>query len=182
MELASISCSSTKKARGTPFGICGGQFWSLKASSGFTTYEQAMIALQLLNRFRAPPFSGQADHASRLQTWERRVESANSLLSRADALPALREIYRQAITLAPDDWILARNAGAMLVARQSPAEALPLLERANAWIDDDIDTLVALGWAHRALGQMTEADAVFERARRLEPRYPGLPETAPAVH
>ena len=79
------------------------------------------------------------------------------------------------MALAPDDWVLARNAGAMLVARQAPAEALPLLQRAAAWIDDDIDTLVAEGWAQRALGQTAEADATFARARRLEPRYPGLP-------
>ena len=49
------------------------------------------------------------------------------------------------------------------------------VQRAAAWIDDDIDTLVALGWAQRALNQTAAADATFARARRLEPRYPGLP-------
>lgn len=73
----------------------------------------------------------------------------------------------------------ARNTGAMLVARQRPAEALPLLERATAWIDDDVDTLVALGWAHRALGHTAEAESAFARARHVEPHYPGLPESAP---
>ena len=82
---------------------------------------------------------------------------------------------RRALELAPEDWVLSRNTGAMLVARQSPAEALPLLERAAAWIDDDVDCFVALGWAHRALGQRADADAAFAKARTLEPRYPGLP-------
>ena len=141
----------------------------------FTTYEQAMIAFGLLGRFRAAPFTGQSDASARIAAWERIPATANGLLARPDALPALREIYQQAMTLAPGDWILARNAGAMLVARQAPAEALPLLQRAAGWIDDDIDTLVPLGWAQRALGQTAEADATFARARRLEPRYPGLP-------
>ena len=141
----------------------------------FTTHEQAMIALGLLGRFRTAPFTSQSDNAARIAAWERVSSNANGLLARPEALPALREIYQQAMTLAPDDWILARNAGAMLVARQAPAEALPLLQRAAAWIDDDIDTLVALGWAQRALGQTAAADATFARARRLEPRYPGLP-------
>jgi Flp pilus assembly protein TadD len=72
--------------------------------------------------------------------------------------------------------MLARNTGAMLVARQQPAEALPLLERAAAWIDDDVDTLVALGWAHHALGHAVEADTAFAKARALEPNYPNLPK------
>ena len=142
----------------------------------FSTYEQAMIAGGLLARFRAAPFTGRSDNAARVAAWARISSTANALLARPDALPALREIYRQAMELAPDDWILARNAGAMFVARQSPAEAAPLLRRASAWIDDDIDTLVALGWAQRALGQTAEADATFARARRLEPRYPSLPD------
>jgi predicted Zn-dependent protease len=135
-----------------------------------------MIALSLLGRFRAAPFTGQSDHAVRMETWTRRSAAAGALLARSDALPALREVYREALALAPDDWILARNAGAMLVARGDPAGALPLLRRAAAWIDDDIDTLIALGWAHRALGHAAEADAAFARARRLAPHYPGLPE------
>jgi len=51
-----------------------------------------------------------------------------------------------------------------------------LLERAAASIDDDIDTLVPLGWAQRELGHAAEANAVFARARQLEPNYPGLPK------
>lgn len=145
---------------------------------GFTTHEQAMIALELLNRFRSPPFTGQIDHAFRVESWERVAQRATTLLAQPDALAALRASYQQALTRSPDDWILARNAGAMFVARQAPAEALPLLERAHTWIDDDVDTLVALGWAHHALGHAAEAEAAFANARVLEPRYPNLPRPA----
>ena len=145
---------------------------------GYTTHEQTMIALQLLARFRAPPFTGQSDDAQRIAAWERRAHAGETLLARPDALPTLKEIYRRAMAAAPDDWILARNAGGMLVARDDAADALPLLRRAAAWIDDDIDTLVALGWAHRALGHTADAKAVFARARTLEPHYPGLPDEA----
>jgi tetratricopeptide (TPR) repeat protein len=140
-----------------------------------TTHEQAMIAVELAARFRAPPFTTQSDNALRLRTWERRTEQAMALLARSDALPALRELYLLAIRATPDDWILQRNAGMMLLARGAPAEALPLLQHAAAWIDDDVDTLIALGAAQRALGHTTEADAVFAKARVLEPRHPALP-------
>lgn len=142
---------------------------------GYNTHEQAMIALELVNRFSKPPFTGQSDHAARLAAWQRRADTAQALLARPDATDALRELGRRAVAAAPDDWLLARNTGAMLVARQQPAEALPLLQRAAAWIDDDVDTLVALGWAHHALGHTAEAETAFAKARELEPRYPNLP-------
>jgi Tfp pilus assembly protein PilF len=141
----------------------------------YTAHEQAMIALELVNRFRSPPFTAQIDHGYRLETWRRRAESATTLLARPESLPALRELYSRALAAAPDDWILARNAGSMLVTRQAPAEALPLLERAAAWIDDDPDTLLPLGWAHHALQHPDRAETFFNRVRALEPHYPGLP-------
>jgi tetratricopeptide (TPR) repeat protein len=143
---------------------------------GYNTHEQTMIALELLNRFAKPPFTGQSDHAARTAAWQRRAERGQALLAQPDATAALSELGRRATAQSPDDWMLARNTGAMLVARQQPAEALPLLERAAAWIDDDLDTLVALGWAHRALGHTAQAEAAFAKARALEPNYPNLPK------
>lgn len=142
---------------------------------GYNTYEQAMIAAELLHRFGQPPFTAQSDHATRFAAWQRAASQGQALLARPDATDALREINRRALAGRPDDWILARNTGAMLLSRQLPAEALPLLAQADRWIDDDIDTLVALGWTHRALGHAAEAEAAFARARKLEPDYPNLP-------
>jgi predicted Zn-dependent protease len=149
---------------------------------GYNIYEQAMIAREMLNRFHKPPFTGQADIASRLSTWERRSTQAGELLSQGDATTALESLTADAINYAPNDWLLARNTGAMLVARNEPAKALPLLERATQWIDDDVDTLIALGRAQQALGHLAEAKAVYAKARLLEPHYPGLPELKEAAH
>jgi len=143
---------------------------------GYNIYEQAMIGQEMLNRFRKPPFSGQADIASRQHTWTQRAEQANQLLNRSDATPALAGIAKHAIEAAPEDWLLARNTGAMLVARGDAASALPLLERASQWIDDDVDTLIALGRAQQAVGRQADAETTFAKARVLEPHYPGLPE------
>lgn len=158
-------------ARPRPFG-----YDEARLRLGYTMHEQAMIAAELVNRFRAPPFSGQADQSFRLLNWQRRADAASALLARPDVLPALRQLYTDALRHSPEDWILARNAGAMFVTRQAAAEAVPLLERAQAWIDDDVDTLVPLGWAQRALGNSAKANATFARARALEPNYPGLPK------
>ena len=142
---------------------------------GHNTYEQTMIALELVHRFGQPPFTAQSDHAARVAAWQRVADQGQALLARPDATDALREIGARALAQSPNDWILARNTGAMLVSRQRPTDALPLLEQANRWIDDDVDTLVALGWAHRALGHTADAETAFARARQLEPNYPNLP-------
>ncbi len=140
----------------------------------YTTYEQALIAGELLNRFKAPPFAGQIDAAARIGTWQARVDAANGLLSRPEVTDGLAALYAEARQHRPDDWVLARNAGAMFVARGRPAEAIPLLRAALAIIPDDPDTLVALGLACRATGQTAEAEAVFAQVRALEPDHPLL--------
>ena len=48
-------------------------------------------------------------------------------------------------------------------------------------IDDDVDTLVALGIAYRSVGQSADSDQAFAEARALEPNYPGLPAATTAT-
>jgi len=146
----------------------------LRVQLGFTAYEQGMIAAEMLSRFSRAPFTAQSDQAARLDTWRRRAAAAQALLERPDALPSLRAAYEAALAASPGDWVLARNAGMMLVARGAAAEGVPLLERARTWIDDDADTLAALATAHRALGRESDAQAIFAELRRLEPRHPAL--------
>lgn len=142
----------------------------------FTVYEQAMIGLQLLNRFHAAPFSGLSDNTRRIEAWERRAATADRLLSQTGATEALQTIYAAALAHSPHDWVLARNAGAMLVARGQAAEAIPLLEKSRRLIPDDADTLVALALAHQGLSHAREAEELFNEVRRIEPRHPLLPK------
>jgi tetratricopeptide (TPR) repeat protein len=142
----------------------------------FTTYEQATIGVEMLKRFEAPPFIRQIDDAQRIAIWRRRMDAAEKLLQQPQATDALAAVYTAARQTAPDDWILARNAGEMLVARHRPADALPLLQQAAMTIPDDADTLAAIGLAHRALGHAADAAAFFAKTRELEPNHPWLPK------
>ena len=145
----------------------------------FTLHEQAMIWLTLDDRFRQPPFSTQSDAASRQDTARRRVIAATDALKSDSALPALRAVYERALSFAPDDWVLLRNTGMMLLARHQPTDALPYLEKAAAWIDDDADTLIALARVYRALGRKADATRTYDLARRLEPGHPEFAAPAP---
>jgi tetratricopeptide (TPR) repeat protein len=143
---------------------------------GYNVHEQTMIALELVQRFERPPFTEQSDNAQRLFSWSERAERGQEVLARPQVLAALKAGAAQALQRFPDDWVLRRNTGAMLVARGDAESALPLLETVDAFIDDDVDTLMALGLAYRAVGDGEEAKATFARVRGLEPNYPGIPE------
>ncbi len=141
----------------------------------YTTYEQAMIIQELLRRFARPPFTGQSDHEIRMSVWNERATAARALLERPDTREALVSLYERAIAAAPDDWVLQRNFGMMLVGEGAPERAIAPLQKALAVIDDDPDTLFALGTALGGAHRDGDARTVFEKLHKLEPRYPGLP-------
>lgn len=145
---------------------------------GYTAYEQGMIAVEMLSRLMRPPFTAQADHGGRVHVWQRRADAAQALLDRGDATASLRAAMELAWAASPEDWVLARNYGMMLVARGAADDAVPWLERSLQWIDDDVDALVAMAVAQRALGRQAEAETLLNRVRQLEPRHPAV-RTAP---
>jgi tetratricopeptide (TPR) repeat protein len=142
----------------------------------YTTYEQAMIFQEMIDRFGRAPFAGQLGNEERLALYRKRLEVAKRLLAQPESKAKLEALYESAIAQRPDDWVLRRNAGMAYVALGLPAQAKDHLLRALASVPDDVDTLFALAMAARALGATPESEALFEQVRELEPRYPGLPE------
>jgi tetratricopeptide (TPR) repeat protein len=143
---------------------------------GFTVFEQAMIIDEMLDRFSHPPFTAQSDHAVRMAMWRERAAAANRLLESPENRRQIEAQYERALAHWPDDWILARNYGWMLAAFNENARAIPWLERAYAAMNQDVDTLVALGRALAAEGREAEANDIFEALRGLAPTHPELPE------
>ncbi len=141
----------------------------------YTTYEQAMIFQEMIERFGRAPFAGQIGNEERLALYRKRLEVAKRLLTQPESKTKLEALYESAIAQRPDDWVLRRNAGMAYVALGLPEQAKKHLRRSLAAIPDDVDTLFALAMAERALGATPESEALCEQVRELEPRYPGLP-------
>ncbi|RME72299.1 MAG: tetratricopeptide repeat protein [Verrucomicrobia bacterium] len=148
---------------------------TIRSRLAFTIYEQALIQRELLARFEKPPFNEKSDNRARLEHCRRVIAAADQILSAPENTAALATLYQTALEAAPTDWILQRNFGMFLLATGHPARAIPLLEQAAAWIDDDPDTLLALARAHEAAGHGQEARRRLDQLRLLEPDYPGLP-------
>ena len=142
----------------------------------YTTYEQAMIFQEMIDRFGRAPFAGQLGNEERLALYRKRLEVAKRLLAQPESKAKLEALYESAIAQRPDDWVLRRNAGMAYVALGLPARAKDHLRHALASVPDDVDTLFALAMAERALGATPESEALCEQVRELEPRYPGLSE------
>jgi tetratricopeptide (TPR) repeat protein len=142
---------------------------------GYTTYEQAMIIRELLDRFSRPPFTLQSDNPARLAAYRQMQSAAARLLARPDSGAALALLYEQATTADPGDWMLQRNSGMALVGLGMPGKGRLLLARALAVIPDDVDALFALAKADQALGEPAGAAQAYAALRALEPDYPGLP-------
>lgn len=142
---------------------------------GYTTYEQAMIFQEMIDRFGRAPFVGQLGNEERLALYRKRLEVAKRLLAQPESKPGLEALYEGAIAQRPEDWVLRRNAGMAYVALGLPAQAKEHLARALEAIPDDVDALFALAMAQQALGATEECEALLARVRELEPRYPGLP-------
>ena len=146
----------------------------VRSRLGYTAYEQALIIRELIDRYSKPPFTGQADHAQRMQAMRVADTTASRLLNRPEAPAALAQMYADAVGRDPGDWILCRNAGMALVALGDPTQAIDYLERARQIIPDDPPTLFSLGLAYQKTAHDSEAADAFDALHALEPDYPGL--------
>jgi tetratricopeptide (TPR) repeat protein len=73
-----------------------------------TVWDRQRVWQPILSRIMAPPFTRQFNHAANLKTYEAKVAEAGSLMNTQSPEQA-RQIYEQALALAPDDYFLHGN-------------------------------------------------------------------------
>jgi predicted Zn-dependent protease len=120
------------------------------------------------------------DYETALSIWrDATAKSPNSMLARNQYSRALFEAgrvdealeqSRESLRVVPDkNPIAQQNAGALLVAKQKPAEALPYLEESVRLRPDRAKAHFVLGRALSSLGRSREAAEHYRRAFALEP-------------
>ena len=123
------------------------------------------------------------DPAYSVQAWQRitetRPEAYRGWMGLAESLQQLRRdddalnAYRRALTLATDDPMLCRDAG-KLMTRMTPAEAIPVLNKALT-LKPDINEVRPL--LVRLLIDAGQRDAALKIAEECRQRNEALPET-----
>jgi len=144
----------------------------LKAEARITRSDQASAEELLVRATAVEPRLTRAQ--LRLATWyEERQEHDNAV-----------ERYRQILSHDPDNVVALNNlAYALAVHKGTPAEALPLAERAHR-LSSGRNSLIAdtLGWIHHLLGDNATAAPLIEQALRGNSRHVEILIHAATVH
>jgi tetratricopeptide (TPR) repeat protein len=95
--------------------------------------------------------------------------SVGTLLFAAEYFPEAERAFLDAQALAPADMRWPYYLGHVYRARQEPARAIPMFERALALAPDDVPSLIWLGDALLASGNAADAVAPLQRAFTRDP-------------
>jgi tetratricopeptide (TPR) repeat protein len=131
---------------------------------GFTVWDQLQLADEMVRRFQQPPFTDQLNQAARLTRWESERDELRRRWQ-PDGFEQAVQVYRQATTNAPSDWVLHENFAKLLQAIGEPKQAeqewrsvielMPHYATAYYGLADVLDgegkTGEALEYFHRAL-------------------------------
>ncbi|HWN97613.1 MAG TPA: tetratricopeptide repeat protein [Methylomirabilota bacterium] len=117
-----------------------------------------------------PPFLDQLGHAAR------QLKAAHELQERAKTLgqPETEEalaVYRAAIALRPEDWMLKFNFANLLSQLNQPAAAVPYFAEVVERLPQQQKFRVVLGNALLQAGRASDASEHFEAALRIDPEF-----------
>lgn len=123
---------------------------------------------KIFNRLDDPPFTLQFNHTEQVQSFRHELENLLPA-TRSGGLRQAVARCREAVALAPDDWILNKELGNLQFQLGDPAGAADSFKRMV-----DLMPLYAQSWAlwGRALSETKRDDdamAAFQQASRLDP-------------
>jgi len=135
---------------------------------GFSDWNRYQIMDEMSRRLRQPPFSRQLDHGAR----DERLEKARAALQPAvtgDGVRQSIEVYRAALGIAPDDWILHENFAKLLQSTGDPPGAEEQWRKVVALMPHYEQAYYSLGNVLDAQGKSGEALDYLRRAVRRRP-------------
>jgi Flp pilus assembly protein TadD len=110
------------------------------------------------------------------QKWEANPKDVNAGLAYANALESIGQtgkqlaVYKELVSLNPDNDMLAGVYGRKLAAAGKMKEAIPVLEKATQKSDADWRVLSALGSAYDQVGLYAKARAQYQRVLSSDPQ------------
>jgi tetratricopeptide (TPR) repeat protein len=131
-----------------------------------TVWDRLGVWQRVLRLVTSPPFTGQFNHDAMLKIYEAKVAEANSLMSTQTPEQA-RQIYEQALALAPDDSFLHLNFAAFLEKGGFPTQAIVEAKRCCELVPQKPELYFHTATLLVRAGQMTEAAEYFSRALAL---------------
>ena len=135
-----------------------------------TVWDRQRVWQPILSRIKSPPFTGQFNHAASLKTYEAKLDEVKSMMNTQTPEQA-RQMYEQALALAPDDYFLHGNFERFLEAGGYLAPAIAEAKRCCELIPQMPGGYYYAGTLLVREGRITEAAEYFSRAIGIRSDY-----------
>jgi tetratricopeptide (TPR) repeat protein len=135
----------------------------------WTGWDQFRTTSSLMFRLNEPPFTSQCDHPARYAAVRQRLED---LLpeQRLPGLQQARKQYEDAISLAPDDWVLQRGFANLLSKLGDAVASEAAMRKSVELLPHDTTGHLELGLSLIQSRRPVEAVVQFEQVLRQDPR------------
>ena len=138
---------------------------------GLTDWNRAAIIESVIKRLHDPPLSLQANNAERVAALQAQVDELRKRMSVPEATNAAREIYAEALRLAPDDYYLHENYGAFLALTQETSQAVAEWRRVHELMPQDFVTDYRLADLLVTQREFSEAESLLDAALAAHPGF-----------
>jgi len=137
----------------------------------WTDFERYEAASQMLNRLNDPPFTAQDNHSGQLRALQRQLEQ---LLPATQPQGLTQAVVRcrDALPLAPNDWVLHRELALLQQKLADYSGAAASWRRVTELLPHFVDGWEQLGTTLEQSGHREDALPAFQRALALEPDSP----------
>src|ERR1035437_238292 len=135
-----------------------------------TVWDRQRVWKSIASRVTSPPFTGQFNHTANLKTYEAKWDEVKSIMNTQTPEQA-RQMYEQAVALAPDDYFLHGNFERFLEAGGFLAQAIVEAKRCCELVPQSPGGYYYTGTLLVRAGSFTEAIEYFSRAIALRSDY-----------
>lgn len=147
------------------------EWLSAEACAGrlaLTDWDRYQALTSMRARLADPPFTSQLNHAEQCRRVQQEIEQVLPAVQ-PTSLERAAEVYREAVRLAPDDWMLHENQAYLLQRQGELQAAIESWRRVHQLLPHYAQALCQMGLLLATQGQGQEAVQALQEALRMEP-------------
>lgn len=137
---------------------------------GLSDWDRYNVLAEVCRRMQQPPLNDQFNHAERLRTCSEQAAGLRQRLH-ADAARPAREVYVEALKIAPDDCYLLKNFAYFLTDRGDLAGAMEQWQKVRDLIPQDHAAYYEMGRLLGRQGKFAEAKTSLGQAVAIHPSF-----------
>lgn len=134
----------------------------------YTDWDRRSVLREMLRRVKEPPFTAQLDHEELIRRWSDAVAQLDQKLD-VEGLTKVEDIYQNALTQRPSDWILHNRQAFVLEALGDFSGAAQHWQATVEQIPEWVEAWFKLGDMAARQGKPIEAEQFYRRVLAMRP-------------